>query len=133
MDSKSKSEKIALFRYGLIASLVIEPLPRGELTRRAREIAERELNIPLSNRRSVSVDTLLDWVLRYRTGGLEALAPKPRSDRGQTRVITSKLADTIERHTLGLNLGLVVDLFGDGGGVDGGDTKHQGENHQHSA
>ena len=93
----SKSEKIALFRYGLIASLVIEPLPRGELTRRAREIAERELNIPLSNRRSVSVDTLLDWALRYRTGGLEALAPKPRSDRGQTRVITSQLADTIER------------------------------------
>jgi len=93
----SKSEKIALFRYGLIALLVIEPLPRGELTRRAREIAERELNLPFSNRRSVSVDTLLDWVLRYRTGGLEALAPKPRSDRGQTRVITSKLADTIER------------------------------------
>jgi len=93
----SKSEKIALFRYGLIAPLVIEPLPRGELTRRAREIGERELNIPFSNRRSVSVDTLLDWALQYRTGGLEALAPKPRSDRGQTRVITSQLADHIER------------------------------------
>ena len=31
----AKSEKLALFRYGLIASLVIERLPRGELTRRA--------------------------------------------------------------------------------------------------
>jgi hypothetical protein len=34
-----KAEKIALFRYGLIAPLVLETLPRGELTRRAQEIA----------------------------------------------------------------------------------------------
>ena len=32
-----KAEKLALFRYGLIAPLVIEPLARGELTRRAEE------------------------------------------------------------------------------------------------
>src|SRR5262245_27745601 len=30
-----------MFAYGLIASLVLEPLPRGELTRRAEEIASR--------------------------------------------------------------------------------------------
>jgi hypothetical protein len=35
----AKAEKIALFRFGVIASLVVEPLPRGELTRRAQEIA----------------------------------------------------------------------------------------------
>jgi hypothetical protein len=33
-----KAEKIALFRYGLIAPLVLETLPRGELTRRAQEL-----------------------------------------------------------------------------------------------
>jgi hypothetical protein len=31
----AKAEKVALFRYGLIAPLVLEALPRGELTRRA--------------------------------------------------------------------------------------------------
>jgi hypothetical protein len=36
-----KAEKIALFRYGLIAPLVLETLPRGELTRRAQEITAR--------------------------------------------------------------------------------------------
>ena len=60
----------ALFRYGLIAPLVLErTLNTGELTRRAREIAARVYTIPNSNRTSVSVDTLLDWVLRYRDGG----------------------------------------------------------------
>ena len=33
-----KAEKVALFRYGLIAPLVLETLPRGELTRRAQQI-----------------------------------------------------------------------------------------------
>ena len=34
-----KAERSALFRYGLVAPLVIEPLARGELTQRAGEIA----------------------------------------------------------------------------------------------
>ncbi len=93
----TKAEKIALFRYGLIAPLVLEALPRGELTRRAEEIAARQYEIPGSQRRSISVDTLLDWALRYRNGGFEALAPQPRLDRGKSRTITPQLADLIER------------------------------------
>lgn len=92
-----KAEKIALFRFGLIAPLVTEELPRGELTRRAEEIAARQYDIPDSQRRAVSVDTLLEWAKRYRYGGFEALAPKPRQDRGQSRAITPQLASLIER------------------------------------
>jgi putative transposase len=93
----AKAEKIALFRYGLIATLVLESLPRGELIRRARELAEREYDIPFSDRRRVAVDTLMHWATRYRSGGLEALAPQPRSDRGKPRVIPPQLAQLIER------------------------------------
>ena len=93
----AKAEKLALFRYGAIASLVIETLPRGELTRRAQEIAARHFDIPDSKRTAVSVDTLLDWAGRYRNGGFEALAPKPRQDRGESRAVTPQLASLIER------------------------------------
>ena len=93
----TKSEKIALFRYGLVATLVIEVLPRGELSRRAQEIASRQYDIPYSKRNSVCVDTLLQWAARYRQGGFEALAPHPRQDRGKSRVITPQIADLIER------------------------------------
>ena len=93
----SKSEKIALFRFGVIATLVLERLPRGELIRRARELADRDYDIPFSDRRRLCVDTLLHWAVRYRTGGLEALGPRPRSDRGKPRVITPQLAQLIER------------------------------------
>jgi hypothetical protein len=60
----AQAEKIALFRYALIAPLVLQTLPRGELTRRAEEIAARHYDIPSSQRTSVSVDTLLEWTLR---------------------------------------------------------------------
>ena len=92
-----KAEKIALFRYGLIAPLVLETLPRGELTRRAQEIAARLYDIPHSTRRQVAVDTLLEWTLRYRRNGLAALHPKPRLDRGQQRVVAPETAALIER------------------------------------
>jgi transposase InsO family protein len=92
-----KAEKIALFRYGLVAGLVLETLPRGELTRRAEEIASRHYDIPHSKRHAVSVDTLLKWAKRYRHGGFEALAPKPRHDRGRSRTIPPQLAGLIER------------------------------------
>jgi hypothetical protein len=59
-----RAEKIALFRYALIAPLVLETLPRGELTRRAEEIAARKYEMPYSERTSLSVDTVLDWALR---------------------------------------------------------------------
>src|SRR6266481_2480813 len=92
-----KAEKIALFRYGLIAPLVLETLPRGELTRRAQEIAARLYDIPHSGRRSLSVDTLLDWALRYRQDGFPALIPKARQDRGQMRAVPPETAALIER------------------------------------
>ena len=94
---KDKPEKIALFRYGLIAPLILETLPRGELTRRAQEIASRAYDIPHSTRRTVSIDTLLDWALRYRRNGLEGLTPQPRQDRGQARVVDPQTAALIER------------------------------------
>ena len=93
----ARAEKIALFRYALIAPLVLETLPRGELSRRAEEIAARKYEIPYSERTSLSVDTVLDWALRYRRGGFPALAPQPRRDRGQSRVVPPQLAELIER------------------------------------
>jgi transposase InsO family protein len=92
-----KSEKVALFRYGLIATLVLERLSRGEMMRRARELAALHYDIPFSARTTISVGTLLKWARRYRKDGLEALSPKRRQDRGRSRVISPQLAQLIER------------------------------------
>jgi len=112
----AKAEKLALFRYGLVAPLVLEALPRGELTRRAQEIAARHYDIPDSKRISVSVDTLLDWALRYRTGGFEAVAVWIPPDRSEfSAAEESRLPDFV-RELVGRRAPEVTELlrrFGD--------------------
>ena len=77
-----KADKIALFRYGLIAPLVLETLPRGELTRRAEEIAARPYEIGRFERTSILVDTLLDCALRCRMAGSKP--SRPHRDRTES-------------------------------------------------
>jgi hypothetical protein len=48
-STDAKTEKMALLRYGLIAPLVSETLPRGEVMQRARAIAARHYVIPGSH------------------------------------------------------------------------------------
>ena len=97
IGKKDKAEKIAVFRYGLIAPLVIETLPRGELTRRALDIASRSYDFPFSQRRQVSSNTLLSWAALYRRSGLPALVNQTRKDCGALRAVTDTAAAILER------------------------------------
>lgn len=65
----AQAEKIALFRYGLVAPLVLEAIPRGELTRRAQEIAARCYDIPYSTRLDLPIVLMCGVV-----GGEDVLA-----------------------------------------------------------
>jgi transposase InsO family protein len=70
---------------------------RAENSHDGRRRSPRKYEIPYSQRTSLSVDTLLDWALRYHRGGFPALAPQPRRDRGQSRIVPPQLAELIER------------------------------------
>jgi putative transposase len=86
---------VALFRYGLIADLVrLEPGSRG-LYAQIQQKAGAEYTIPGSTRTRVAAETLRDWLKRYRRGGFEALLPKPRADRGQSRSLPPEVVDVL--------------------------------------
>ena len=108
-----KAEKIALFRYGLIAALSLEKLPRGELTRRAEEIASRPYEIPNSKRRGVSVDTLLEKiVLLLALGGVWSLARDTAWDCAPAPLGSSRHDDTLRLLGQVLPpLGIVVGIY----------------------
>jgi transposase InsO family protein len=77
----------ALFRLSVLGPLVSrETLERGELQRFIREAAQREYVIPGSRRRHVGEKTIEAWFYAYQRGGLDALCPKPRVDRGQCKL-----------------------------------------------
>jgi putative transposase len=94
MDSltpKDHAEAVALFRSEVIGALVRRQLDRGELRAALVEISQQRLRPPGSEHtRSFSVPTLERWYYRYRRGGLTALRPRSRSDRGRARELTDE-------------------------------------------
>jgi putative transposase len=107
----TQREKVALFRYGLIAELThLEPGARG-MYELMRKKAEATYDIPESNRCRVAAETIRGWLKAYRKGGFDALIPKIRSDAGTARAIPTELADlllTIKEERPNLTVPLVI-------------------------
>lgn len=86
---------VALFRYGLIAELVrLEPGAKG-LYAQIETKAVGHYTIPGSSRTRVAAETIRDWLKHYRRGGFDALLPKPRADRGQSRSLPAQVVDVL--------------------------------------
>lgn len=78
-------KEIALWRLALIEEALDPALTqrgRGEILRRVARVPVRW---PSGDTRHVSLATLYRWLAAYRTGGLGALRPRPRRDRGRRR------------------------------------------------
>ncbi|MCP3879476.1 MAG: helix-turn-helix domain-containing protein, partial [Sulfitobacter sp.] len=78
---------VALFRYSVLGVLVSRGrLERGELKATIGELAARDYDIPGSRNSRLSEKTIEAWYYAWRRGGIEALAPRPRVDRGQSKL-----------------------------------------------
>jgi transposase InsO family protein len=111
LDDKTR-ERIALFRYGLIADLAHRQQGERGLYALLRERAEKEYEIPGSRRCRVAAETLREWLGAYRRGGFEALHPKPRCDQGRARAIPQGMADllcALKEETPALSVNLLID------------------------
>lgn len=88
-------EKIALFRYGVIAELVGRtPAPR-EKEKLLCAIAAKEWTVPGSQRSCIGRTTVRDWIVLYQTHGFEGLKPGPRADAGQSRAIAEQVQELL--------------------------------------
>jgi len=90
-----RRQAIALFRYGVIAELLHLPPGFKGLYKHLAERAERDYTIPGSTRTRVAAETLRDWLQAYRRGGFDALVPKPRADRGQSRALPAAAVEAL--------------------------------------
>ncbi len=78
---------VALFRLSVLGPLVSrDRLERGELKQLIRELASRDYDIPGSARRDIGEKTIEAWFYAWRRGGIDALVPRLRSDRGRSRL-----------------------------------------------
>ncbi|MGA2640018.1 MAG: hypothetical protein ABSG21_03820 [Spirochaetia bacterium] len=92
MDNEGR-EKVALFRFGVISSLVARKgMSWGEREELIRGIVAKSWEIPGSPRSFISRSTVLHWLTLYERGGsrVEALQPRVRCDRGTTRALDAE-------------------------------------------
>ncbi len=78
---------VALFRLSVLGPLASrEELERGEIKHLVRELASRTYQIPRSKRIRIAEGTIESWYYAWKRGGIEALAPRPRSDMGESKL-----------------------------------------------
>lgn len=90
--TEKEREKVALFRYGLIAPLLNEHVDAKEYF---GQLAGKVHSIPYYGERTVAEKTIKEWLLHYRRHGFEALKPKKRTDRGNSRRLSPEDQDQI--------------------------------------
>lgn len=100
---KDHAEAIALFRSEIIGALTRRELDRGDLSQALAELSQQRFRPPRAKAtKTYSVATLERWYYAYKSGGIEALRPSPRSDRGRCRDLTPEqrklLATVREEH-----------------------------------
>jgi len=78
---------VALFRLTVLGQLASrQSLPRGELKTIVKDLAHKHYDIPGSRHTLVSEKTIEAWYYAWKKGGVEALAPKRRIDRGRSKI-----------------------------------------------
>jgi len=86
MPKKTPAPKaIAVWRYERIEEALDERLHTDARGRIVRRLSEVPVRWPSGQSKKIALATLYRWLGRFRSAGLEALQPKPRSDRGSVR------------------------------------------------
>ena len=88
-------QRVAVFRYGVIAEIAQQPPGTPGLHAMMVEKAQREYDIPGTKRQRIATETIRGWVRDYRRGGFEALKPRPRADIGSSRSIPATVVDLL--------------------------------------
>jgi transposase InsO family protein len=83
--------ELAAFRHRVIAEIL--ETHEGEIAAAVRDAAEREYSGPGGRQRKPALRTIWRWVQAYRKGGLLALCPKRRKDRGALRAFAREILE----------------------------------------
>lgn len=97
LKAKDPTEAVALFRHALIGALCARgTLTHGELATELRVLSSRAVRPPEAKcTRHYGASTYEAWLYAYRRGGLEALKPKRRRDRGHGQQLSQEKRDLL--------------------------------------
>lgn len=78
---------VALFRLSVLGPLASrQSLSRGELKSQLQALSKKHYDIPGTRNTLISPKTIESWYYAWKKGGVEALNPQPRVDRGISKI-----------------------------------------------
>ena len=95
MNKEEKFQKIALFRYSLIASAITDTFEAPSLAQHFRNVAAKKHLYPDGKHVDVTYHSLERWFYNYKKLGLAGITPKARADVGKPRVLSDAAIDRI--------------------------------------
>jgi putative transposase len=115
MDSitpKDHAEAVALFRAQIVGALCVRDLDHGELQAALAELSQQRFRAPRAHStRCYSRSTLERWYYAYKEGGLVALRPQGRADKGRGRDLPPAMREllvTIRQEHPGASVPLIL-------------------------
>ena len=97
IETVKRDAQIAQFRFALIAPVVQGLYPDASATAYYKRVTEKPLSLPDGSSVTYSYKTLEKWKSQYSIGGLEALMPSKRSDKGSSRALNDEAIEEIYR------------------------------------
>jgi len=113
---RTRAQQVALFRYQLICPALDPDLSTKARGRVVRAIAARTHAGPFGGQHRYSRDTLDRWIRRYRTGGLDALAPSTRQPGSRIDTTVLELAAALKQENPDRTAAQVVRILRASGG-----------------
>jgi putative transposase len=113
---RDRATEVALFRYALIREAADPALTTRQRGRLVREVASRPHRHPDGVEVTVGRSTLDDWARRWRSGGFEALKPKPRALSAKVPDDVLHLAEALKREDPARTAAHVCELLTVSGG-----------------
>ena len=93
----STAAEVAQFRFALIAPVIQGLFPDASRTAYYKRVTENPLTLPDGTKKVINYKTLEKWVSVYQRGGIDALMPATRSDKGTTRALTDTAIEEVFR------------------------------------
>jgi transposase InsO family protein len=97
MNELNMAVQTAQFRFALIAPVIQGLYPDPSRTAYYKRVTEKPLTLPDGTTFKYEYKTLEKWVSQYGIGGIDALMPKERSDKGSTRALPDTAIEEIYR------------------------------------
>ncbi len=88
---------IAQYKFALIAPVIQNLYTDPSRAAYYKRITDSPLTFPDGTSRAISYKTVEKWVSLYQRGGIDALMPSERSDKGITRALSSTAIEEIYR------------------------------------